>query len=63
MPTQKVIETGMNVKMRDQSQHREEIIKRREKMRRWLQRKVHYKEHHYRKAIDDFRSRASKRIL
>ena len=57
-PTQKVTATVMEMKMRDEAQHLREIRKRKQKMRKWLEREMQPKTHQYKRMIKELRQEA-----
>ena len=57
-PTQRVIETVMEMKMRDEAQHLREIRKKKQKMRKWLEKTVEPKIHQYKRMIRELRNEA-----
>ena len=57
-PTKRVIETVMEMKMRDEAQHLREIRKKKQKMRKWLEKTVEPKIHQYKRMIKELRNEA-----
>ena len=57
-PKQKVISEVMEIKMRDEAQHLREMNKRKEMMRKWLERTTHPKKHQYKMMIKKLRTEA-----
>ena len=57
-PTQRVVDTVMEIKMRDESQHLREMNRRKEKMRKLLERTTKPKTYKYKKIIRELRSEA-----
>ena len=57
-PTKKIIETVMEMKMRDEAQHLREIRKKKQKMGKWLEKTVEPKIHQYKRMIKELRNEA-----
>ena len=57
-PKQKVIAAVMEIKIRDEAQHLREMKKKKEMMRKWLERTTHPKTYQYRKMIKKLRTEA-----
>ena len=59
-PTQQIVEAAMALKMRDEENLHRELVRRREKLRKWLKGKHEHKKHQYRKLIENLRKEAQK---
>ena len=57
-PTQKIVTTVMEMKIRDEAQHLREIRKKKQKMRKWLEKTMEPKIHQYKRMIKELRREA-----
>ena len=57
-PTKKIIETVMEMKMRDEAQHLREIRKKKQKKRKWLEKTMEPKSHQYKRMMKELRNEA-----
>ena len=57
-PTQKIVTTVMEMKIRDEAQHLREIRKKKQKIRKWLEKTMEPKIHQYKRMIKELRREA-----